>query len=268
MIRLGWFSSGRDQAAQDLLEGVYKNSINRDQSIKISFVFSNRELGQNDQSDCFLELVRQYGIPSITVSSRQFEPALRRKDTSEWRRAYDSQIIRSLEGLECDLCVLAGYMLITSPLLCTEYTMINLHPALPWGPPGTWQEVIWKLIKAHASESGTMMHLVTPDLDKGPPVTYCKYPIRGPAFDEAWKEIESTSLAALKREQGECNSLFKTIRHHGFVRELPLLLATIEALSIGIVRIREGLVLDRENQPIQGYDLTQEITPITEIGLP
>ncbi|MDY6835290.1 MAG: formyltransferase family protein [Chloroflexota bacterium] len=266
MIRLGWFSSGRDREAQDLLEGVYKNKISRDHKIEISFVFSNREFGQSNQSDDFLHLVKGNGIPLITVSSHQFEPTLRKEDISEWRLAYDRKVVRSLKGLGCDLCVLAGYMLITSPLLCTEYTMINLHPALPWGPPGTWQEVIWELIETNASESGAMMHLVTPDLDKGPPVTYCKYPIRGPAFDEEWKELENTSIATLKREKGECNSLFKTIRHHGFVRELPLLLTTIEAFSVGTIRICKGLVLDSQNQPIQGYDLTEKINPIIETG--
>jgi phosphoribosylglycinamide formyltransferase-1 len=46
--------------------------------------------------------------------------------------------------------------------------MINLHPAAPGGPTGTWQEVIWQLIEGRAVETGVMMHLVTPELDRGP----------------------------------------------------------------------------------------------------
>ncbi|GAH59253.1 unnamed protein product, partial [marine sediment metagenome] len=42
-----------------------------------------------------------------------------------------------------------------------RYNMVNLHPAAPGGPTGTWQEVIWQLIENKAEETGVMMHLVT-----------------------------------------------------------------------------------------------------------
>jgi len=76
--------------------------------------------------------------------------------------------------LPADLCVLAGYMLIVGPEMCTRFNMINLHPAAPGGPTGTWQDVIWQLIKQRARETGVMMHLVTPELDRGPVVSYCR----------------------------------------------------------------------------------------------
>ena len=61
--------------------------------------------------------------------------------------------------------------------------MINLHPAAPNGPDGTWQEVIWKLIEQRADHSGVKIHLVTEELDRGPTIAYCRYPIHSPAFD-------------------------------------------------------------------------------------
>ena len=72
--------------------------------------------------------------------------------------------------------------------------MINLHPAAPGGPAGTWQEVIWQLIEGDAMETGVMMHLVTSELDKGPPVTYCTFPIRDTPCDRHWTEIKNQSL--------------------------------------------------------------------------
>ena len=42
--------------------------------------------------------------------------------------------------------VMAGYMLIVSPAMCRRFAILNLHPALPGGPTGTWQEVIWRLL--------------------------------------------------------------------------------------------------------------------------
>ena len=48
---------------------------------------------------------------------------------------------------------------------------------------GTWQEVIWQLIENDASKTGVMIHLVTPELDKGPPITFYTYLIREESFD-------------------------------------------------------------------------------------
>jgi len=59
-------------------------------------------------------------------------------------------------------------MLIVSEELCQKYDMINLHPAPPGGPTGSWQEVIWTLIQNKADTAGAMIHLVTPELDRGP----------------------------------------------------------------------------------------------------
>ena len=97
------------------------------------------------------------------------------------------------KGVKADIIVLAGYMLVVGEEICEIHDMINLHPAAPNGPAGTWQEVIWLLIHKRAQESGNMMHLVTQELDKGPPITYCTFPVRGPAFDPLWQEMEKNS---------------------------------------------------------------------------
>jgi folate-dependent phosphoribosylglycinamide formyltransferase PurN len=165
-----------------------------------------------------------------------------------------------LEGFHPDLCVLAGYMLIVGKEMCQRYNMINLHPAAPGGPKGTWQEVIWQLIDNKAEETGVMMHLVTPELDMGPPVTYCTFPIRGKPFDKYWREIEGQSVAEIRQRQGENNPLFKLIRKHGLAREFPLIIATLKAFSQGKVRISpKKQVVDAEDKPIKGYNLSEEI---------
>ena len=138
--------------------------------------------------------------------------------------------------------------------------MINLHPAAPGGPTGTWQEVIWQLIDNKAQETGVMMHLVTPELDRGPVVAYCTFPIRGETFDRYWDEIERYPLSEVKKSQGANNNLFKLIRQHGLAREFPLIISTIKAFSQGKVKITAGKkVIDAEGKPIKGYDLTDEI---------
>ena len=176
--------------------------------------------------------------------------------------------MRRLQGFEPDLCVLAGYMLIVSDEMCQRYPMINLHPAAPDGPPGTWQEVIWKLIESRAESTGAMMHVVTPELDKGPPATYCTFPIRGEPFDKHWQEIKGRSITEIKAKQGERNPLFRLIRRHGVMRELPLLVSTLKVLSEGRIRIQSGRVVDAQGRPIKGYDLSDEINQAIKLADP
>lgn len=266
MYQIGWFSTGRDKAAQELLVTV-KDSIEQGQiKAEISFVFSNREPGEADESDFFFRLVKDYGIPLICFSHRKF-PAQKGRQT-QWRLEYDRQVMKLLRSFNPALCVLAGYMLIVGEEMCQKYSMINLHPAAPGGPSGTWQEVIRKLMESKARHSGVMMHLVTPELDKGPVVTYCTFPIRGKPFDRLWEEIENRSVPQLRAREGEDNPLFRLIRQHGLAREFPLIVATLKAFSEGSVKIETGKVVDAQGKPIPGYDLTREIElRIAEAGI-
>ncbi len=255
MYHIGWFSTGRDKAARDLLQTVYRSIKRGEIKAEILFVFSNREQGEKRESDVFFRLVRRYRIPLICQSSNKFKQRFEKG----WRSRFEKEAMRRLEGFHPDLCVLAGYMLIIGVEMCHRYLMINLHPAAPGGPKGTWQEVIWRLMEEGAAETGVMMHLVTPQLDEGPPVAYCTFPIRGKPFDRYWKEIEGLPIDELKAKQGERNLLFRQIRKHGLAREFPLIIATIKAFGERRVRIEEGKVVDSVGEPIKGYDLSEEI---------
>ncbi|MGQ9572164.1 MAG: phosphoribosylglycinamide formyltransferase [Dehalococcoidia bacterium] len=265
MLRIGWFSTGRDEAACQLLEAAWQAIQADELKACIVFVFSNRERGENPASDRFFDLVEGYGIPLICLSSRRFReargepPARAGEPLPAWRTDYDRAVIGLLETHPFDLGVLAGYMLIFTEEACQRYHLLNLHPAPPGGPAGTWQEVIWQLMEQRASVAGVMMHLATKDLDQGPPVTYCTYPIRGAAFDTLWAEVERKGVAEVRANEGEGNRLFQEIRRQGVLRELPLVVATLRAFADGKVRIENGRVVDASGQPIDAYDLTQEI---------
>jgi len=271
MYQLGWFSTGRDKAAGDLLEAVRSQITLGEIEAEIVFVFCSREPGESEESDAFLKQVDDYHIPLVCFSYQKFKA---RKDISiasqggtlpQWRLEYDREVMNQLQGFHPDLCVLAGYMLIVGREMCQRYNMINLHPAAPGGPTGTWQEVIWQLIETNAKQTGVMMHLVTPELDKGPPVTYCTFQIRGKPFDEYWDEIKGYSLDKIEREQGEDNRLFKLIRQHGLAREFPLITSTIQAFGEGRVKVTaDRKIIDADGRPVNGYDLTDEINKAVE----
>jgi phosphoribosylglycinamide formyltransferase-1 len=141
LYQLGWFSTGRDKAARDLLRTV-RDSIGLGEiKAEIAFVFSNREVGEAVESDLFLEQVRGYGLPLISFSYQRFKAEEDSGTTGQdenlppWRREYDREVMKRLEGFQPDLCVLAGYMLIVGGEMCRRYDMINLHPAAPGGQP-------------------------------------------------------------------------------------------------------------------------------------
>ena len=259
MFYLGWFSTGRDKAARDLLKVVVK-SIKKGEipHTKIVFVFSNRENGEDRESDLFFKLVGQYNIPLATFSSAKFEPRLREENLEEWRKKYDREILKKIKGVRIDLAVLAGYMLIVSPLLCNSYELINLHPAKPGGPKGTWQEVVLKLIENKEKESGVMMHLVTPELDAGPPASYCTFPIRIPFLtDNLWR------LWELFHEDWMKEKLFDWIREEGLKREFPLLVETLKIFSKKEIKIINNQILDERGRVLdEGYNLTPKIEKI------
>ena len=259
---IGWFSTGRDEAACQLLKAVWESIEAGEIQAEISFVFSNREPGEAKESAPFFELVRGYDIPLICFSHRKFKARLlplhyaqgRNDKTGErkdWRLQYDSEVNKQIEKFCPDLCVLAGYMLIVGEELCQKYNMINLHPAPPGGPTGSWQEVIRTLIRNRAKEAGAMMHLVTPKLDQGPVVSYCTFPLRGKAFDIYWQKDDEEML-------------FQLIRQHELAREFPLIILTLQALSRGEISIRHGRVINAQEKSIEGYNLSGKIDKAIE----
>jgi phosphoribosylglycinamide formyltransferase-1 len=265
MLDFGWFSTGRDEAARQLLETVHSNLLSGEIKGRIQFVFVSREPGESPESDKFIALAQGYGIPVVTFSFNRFKArtAPQAAGTSagwpEWRTEYDRQVMKRLKDYSPGICVMAGYMLILSPEMCHHFNFLNLHPAVPEGPTGTWQEVMWKLIESRATHAGAMMHLVTPELDRGPAVTFFQFPIHGGPFDAAWKELEGRPLNDIKRLEGENNRLFKLIRHHELIREFPLIVKTLKAFGDGRVAIRDRKVVDGHGKLIRPYDLSREI---------
>ncbi len=73
MLTIGWFSTGRDEAARQLLQVVYQKIQSGEIEGKIVFIFSNREPGEAKESDLFFELVRSYHIPLDLLFLKKFE---------------------------------------------------------------------------------------------------------------------------------------------------------------------------------------------------
>ena len=259
MLRLGWFSTGRGEGSRGLLS-VVADAIQRGElEAEIAFVFCNREPGEHPGSDEYMSLVSSYSIPLVTLSSQRFRKEQGASNFSTVREAYDREVMALLEEQATDLNVLAGYGLIFSPAMARQHVSLNLHPATPDGPIGTWQQVIWELIEKEESESGTMIHLVTEDLDRGPPASYVSFPIHGQGFDHLWAEVAGQEVTTLEKQYGEELPLLQHIRQEGLRRERPLLLETLKAFASGRLRVEDRRVVDSHGIPIAPICLNEEV---------
>jgi folate-dependent phosphoribosylglycinamide formyltransferase PurN len=157
-----------------------------------------------------LAVASALGVPSLTLSSSfrrsSRDPAVRLR--------YDQDILRLLPRPLPDAIVLAGYMLVVSDHIHRTVPTINLHPALPGGPRGRYDEVLDQTIATRAPEGGAMVHFVTDQLDRGPTIAYSTFPI-----DDLWAAYPdqvSTVRSAIRRRQLDI--------------ELPLLVRALQAL--------------------------------------
>jgi folate-dependent phosphoribosylglycinamide formyltransferase PurN len=249
MLNIGWLSTGRGEGSRGLLQFVQDRISTGSLNAKIEFVFSNREPGEAEGSDEFFDLVRHHGLPLVTYSSSKF----RRSRGGRWadhRDEYHQGVMDRLSRFSSQICVLAGYMLIVSGDMCRAYSLLNLHPALPDGPIGTWQEVIWRLIETRSPQTGAMIHLATEDVDRGPVVSYCTVPIAGPIFSPHWEALHGQDLGRLKETQGESYPLFRLIRRVEYQREPYLLSETLAAVSSARILIGSGTALDQVGRPL------------------
>ena len=264
VLRVGWFSTGRGEGSRGLLNFVCQAIADRRLDATIDFVFSNREPGEAAGSDEFFRLVQQYGIPLVTLSSTRYRREHGGGGMNRHRAGFDRKAMRLLEPYQPDVCVLAGYMLIFGAEMCRRYPLLNLHGALPDGPTGTWQSVIWQLIESGATRTGAMIHLATEQVDRGPVLSHCSLSIIGGEFDADWEAVTDGGIDELQAAEGEDNALFRRIREEGYRREPHLLLATLRAVADRRLQVRPGEALDGDGEPLaytyrQGLPLTDEI---------
>jgi len=230
---------------------------------RISFVFSNRDRGDDPVTDSFFERVDADEIALHARSSIAYRKAAgggrSRPDEPlpAWRKDYDAEVGDLVAKHRFDVGVLAGYMLIFTPPFVERFPLLNLHPALPTGPVGTWRAVIRELIRSEAEETGIMVHVAIPQVDLGPVVGYCRYRIDGPEFVAARQALGDT--AGLDDDALEASELFSLIREAGVRRESPFLVELLQAFAEGRVGIENGAVVYQSGRAALPVDITPEV---------
>ncbi len=258
-LRLGWLSTGRGPGSRGLLAAAHKAIADGGLNASIDYVLCTRARGEAEGSDMFLDQAESYGLTVVSLSIRDYRQ--HRANDPAWRDRYNADLLSAIQHRPVDALVFAGLMLIVSEDIVNAYPVLNLHPALPGGPVGAWQDVIWELIRQNATETGVMVQLSTAEVDKGPVIAWCRFPISGPEFATLWKEVEGQSVDILRREYGEDHPLFAKIRQEGLRREALTLVEALRQVADGNVTIGDDRVVrNKEGQPLEnGLDITNEI---------
>jgi phosphoribosylglycinamide formyltransferase 1 len=265
MFSFGWFSSGRGQGSIDLLTTAHQKMAEGYIPGRIAYVFCDREPDETPAAARFHDVVKALHLPLISLSSLDLRQKIRQHaaDVESARLDFDQRVLDLLAGSNAAVVVLAGYMLVLSPRLCEPLLCLNLHPAVPGGPQGTWRQVMWQLMEGESREAGAMMHLVTPVLDKGPPVTYFHFPLQGPDFDPLWQAYREKrrrlSQEEIRAQEGDREPLFAHLRAEELRREFPLILLTLKNLASRHLSLTAAGVQERDRLVPGGFDISLEV---------
>ncbi len=118
-----------------------------------------------------IERARRRGLPTIVLPTHGVDPA-------RWSR----DLTRELEAKGAELVVLAGFLTILPPDWVERWRgrAINVHPSLlpKYGGPGMYGPRVHRAVLAAGErETGATVHLVTGDVDGGPPIAQDRIPV-------------------------------------------------------------------------------------------
>ncbi len=243
MKRVGWFTTGRGPGSLGLFNAVRSKVRGGELAAELSFVFLNRDVRGNPYRAQLIAMAEEDGIPVLILPSDSFRSDLKAKDIDAWRAAYGEEMREMMAEHPMDLGVLAGYMLILDPETCARYDIINLHPALPNTYQGTWEEIVRRVAESEDRTYGSMVHVCTPELDRGRTVAYDEFGIED--LRERFHSKEELAKALRQRQVG---------------REVPLLMETLKLLTDGDLTLVRGELRDRMGRPLSiGPNLSARI---------
>ena len=106
LYKIGWFSSGGSVNSRNLLAAAVESMRRGEIEAGIDFVFCSREPGERPETDKFIQLVNDFGIPLVCYSYHKFKA---RQDVTAtdssgklaaWRLDYDREVMRRLDGFK------------------------------------------------------------------------------------------------------------------------------------------------------------------------
>lgn len=166
--------SGRGSNLKALLAHVERHAIDAE----VVGVISNRPGAGG------LAIARSAGITAACIDHREHSD----------RASFEQVLSTTIDALEPDLLLLAGFMRVLTPEFVRHYRarLLNIHPSLL--PDHRGLDTHARALARGDRQHGASVHVVTPELDAGPVIAQVVVPVR--------EDDDAASLAA-RVQQGE-----------------------------------------------------------------
>jgi len=147
-IQLGVLVSGSGTNLQAIIDASESGRIDAEVKVVISDVPSAKAIDR----------AKKHGIPAVAIERKDFDS----------KKAFESEIVKSLRDHGADLVCLAGFMRIIGDTLLTSFEnrIINIHPALLPSFPGL--DAQGQAFEYGVKVSGATVHFVDEKTDHGP----------------------------------------------------------------------------------------------------
>ncbi len=144
------------------LQALIDAAASPDAGFAVVAVFSNRADARG------LERARDAGIDTHHLDHRAFTD----------RASFDAALAEAIERYAPGLVVLAGFMRILSPAFVDRFDgrLLNIHPSLL--PKFKGLDTHRRVLTEGETEHGATVHLVTAELDDGPPIMQYRIDVR------------------------------------------------------------------------------------------
>lgn len=154
MLKIVVLVSGGGTNLQAIIDRIEDGTI---ENAKIEAVISN------NLNAYALERARKHGIKAECVSPKQYSR----------REEFNQELLKTIQGYEADLIVLAGYLVVVPECIIKEYRnrIINIHPSLIpsfCGKGYYGLNVHEGVLKRGVKITGATVHFVDEGTDTGP----------------------------------------------------------------------------------------------------
>lgn len=105
------------------------------------------------------------------------------------REAFDMKLVETLQDLDVDLTILAGFMRILTPVFTDTIKAINIHPALL--PLYKGADALKRSFEGKETTAGVTAHLVVSEVDGGEMVLQKSFDKTGMDFDTFEEKIHA-----------------------------------------------------------------------------
>jgi phosphoribosylglycinamide formyltransferase 1 len=156
-LRLAVMASGNGSNFEAIAAAMVAGKIN----VEIAVLIHNK------QEIYAIDRAAKYGIKTVYRSLKNYSS----------RQELDRAIVEVCQEENIDAIVMAGWMLIVTPVLIDAYRdrILNIHPSLLPSFPGI--KAIDRALAASVKITGCSVHLVTEEVDSGPILMQAAVPI-------------------------------------------------------------------------------------------